>query len=129
MGGDHHLLRGHRWYITGSPFPHGRTSLHNALDLLRIKVKKPIDPDQKKKDKTPIEKVRVNAMYSTAGFPFIATRVINCSSVRVCALGGTQNEEEGLGIQNLRYGVAYMPSVELVRFRRKPPVRWWSSPS
>ena len=34
----------------------------------------------------------------------------------------TQNEEEGLGIQNLRYGVAYMPSVELVRFRRNPPV-------
>ncbi|ELR15494.1 SNF2 domain containing protein [Acanthamoeba castellanii str. Neff] len=68
-----------RWYITGSPFPHGRTSLHNALDLLRLKVKKPIDPDQKKKDKTPMEK----------------------------------NEEEGLGIQNLRYGVTYMPSVEL----------------
>lgn len=61
-----------------------------------------------------MEKVRVNAMYSTAGFPFMATRVIYCSS--------TQNEEEGLGIQNLRYGVAYMPSVELVRFRRNPPV-------
>ncbi len=107
--------RGHRWYITGSPFPHGRTSLHNALDLLRIKVKKPIDPDQKKKDKTPIEKVCVNPLFSAHGFPFIATRVIaNCSA--------TQNEEEGLGIQNLRYGVTYMPSVELVRFRRNPPV-------
>jgi hypothetical protein len=71
---DRHLRRGHRWYITGSPFPHGRTSLHNALDLLRLKVKKPIDPDQKKKDKTPMEKVRVPCL--AAGSPSIATRVI-----------------------------------------------------
>jgi hypothetical protein len=47
-----------RWYITGSPFPQGRSSLYNALDLLDLRVKKPVDPTGFQKDKSQPEKVQ-----------------------------------------------------------------------